>query len=615
MSVATVQASSSTWVWQKTLSGYPSAGALRICEGSGTIARSYVYCAPNVPVGATVASASLTLYLVGPSSGWGAITLYRVSSRIADSAKTYNNQPTIATMTGGTPTFTPSGTQADATPVTFDVTAQVAQWAAGGAPNFGFQVRNSGSTMLEFYSARSQHPPVLSITYTTPPDTPHNLIPNGVISVTKPVWGFGPYGDVDGDALQAVQVQVAAAATSFSTPTFDSGWVSSVTPELDSSTTAFSGFGGTAQYWRARVQDSSGSVSAWSDPASCTVTAKPTVTMSTPSAGSPYVHEATPQIVWTAPGMTSWRVDILDATTNATLATSGHLSGTVPGWGVPANIITPGGSYIAVLYVWDITRSPSPGDPNYVQVSQAFTFTPGVVAAPTGVSAAPGPDWPGQVIVQCTETTAPDYFTVYVDGIPKLAQVTPGSALVSGTTYQFVLDQVSNGAHTIQVDAVTAGVASAPSAPLAYTQHVNGIWLGDPKRKIWAMITSGSDGSVDGLSMQDNATVTQPIDGTIAQLIVRGMNGLATGGSPLTGVLSPKPANVCQSVEQRAANLMLLKGTPQNTLRLVIGPYNIPVSAWNIKVGPSVNHSSGASWRTVSFEFFQNGELPFKATL
>lgn len=282
---------------------------------------------------------------------------------------------------------------------------------------------------------------------------------------------------------------------------------------------------------------------------------------------------------------------------------------------LPAHTLVPGGSYIAVVRAWDVARSPSPGDPVYSEVQQTFTFLPGATATPTSVTASAGPDWPGQVIVQCNAATAPDYFTVYMDGQPKLTQVTPGSAVVSGTLYQFVIDHCPTGPHTFQVDAVTAGVASVASAVVNYTNVISGIWLGDPVRKIWAMMTSGSDASVDSITMSDAATLVPTIDGTIPQVVVRGMNGLGTNGTPLSCKLSSKAHAGVSSVEQRAANLMKLKSSPRTTLRLVIGPYNIPVKVWNLSVSPSTLHSAQASWRNVSFEFMQVGEFPFKAIL
>lgn len=691
MSQAIVKASSTTWINQPLPgNGYPSAGALQVTEATNQAARGFIFTTVPVPHTATVSSATLTVYLVGPQPGWGGLSIYRCTNRIADSAKTWKNQPSIGSQQGAT--VTPAGTVADATPVTFDVTSLVQQWANGGLPNFGIEIKNSGTNRRQIYSAHSAHPPTLTINYTTPPDTPHNLMPNGVIGTATPVLAFGPYGDADGDALQAIRVQIAPTSTGFTAPTFDSGWVNTTAPELDLSqvtvtaatlsaalstsgaitslpvtatsepiasgatvtvtsgahtqtwtltaaaatgattlsvasqtpnfaypsgstvTAPFAGFTSTAQYWRVQVQDSSGQNSAWSDPASCTVAAKPTVTFSSPSAATPQVHEATPQIVWTAPGMTSWRARILDATSLAVLADSGHQFNNIGQWGVPANVIQPSGNYIAELFVWDVSRSPSPGDNGYTYATQAFTFVPGATATPTAVTVTQGGDWPGEVIVGCNAASAPDYFTVYMDGKVLASQLAPGMYIVSGTTYAFPLHNVPPGKHTFQVDAVTAGVASAASAVVQFTNVINGIWLGDPVRKIWAMISSGTDTSVDNLKMTDQATEVPTIDGTNSQVVVRGMNGLGTNGSPITGHLSPKAYAGVPSVETRAANLMLLKSQPRTTLRLIIGPYNIPVRVWNLHVGPSTNHSSQASWRNVSFEFRQYGELPFSAT-
>jgi hypothetical protein len=586
MATTTVKASSSTWVRKiAPAANYASSSLDYITENTTYTARGFIYAAPSIPAGSVVSSATLTVYL-GACTHWGALSLTQVTSRIADSLKTWNRQPTIGTVGAGAAATVSPGSSTEAQPVTFDVTAMVQAWVNGTA-NFGWEVRNSdtGSPTsigrYGFYGARSAHPPVLTVTYASAPDVPHNLMPAGIVSVTKPIVTFGPYGDPDGDALQSVQVQVAAAPTSFGTPTFDSGALTATDPSLDLSTTAFAGFSGTTQYWRARVQDATGTNSLWSDPVAVTVTAKPTVTFSSPSVGSPFVTESTPQIVWTAAGQTSFRAQILDAATLAVLADSGRVSSTVGQWGVPANVIQPAGSYVAQVDVYDVTRSPSPGDTIYTRQTQAFSFTPGATATPTGVTVAPGPDWPGQVIVQCTDATAPDYFTVYLDGKPVLAQVQPGTALVSGTLYQFVIDNCPTGVHTFQVD---------------------------PVRKLWGVIHGVA--STDQWAMKDNVTVTQPIDGTIPQQIIRSMNGIA---GTCTGTLSNKPGIL--PVTQYEANLMALKGQPQNTLRLVYGSKNIPVKVSNLSVTQASDSSIDNPRRNVSFDFFQCGELPFSVSL
>lgn len=614
MAIATVKASSSTWVRQvQPSTNYASSAALWLGENTSDGARGFIYCAPGIPTGSVVSAATLTIYLQAAPS-WGALSLTQVTSRIADSLKTWNRQPTIGTVGGGAAgTVTPSGASTDAQPVTFDVTAMVQAWVNGTA-NYGWEIRNAGTTAHPIYSAHSAYAPVLSVTYTSRPDTPHTLMPAGTVGVTKPFLQFGPYGDPDGDALQAVQVQVAASATGFSsatglaTPTFDSGAIATGTPALDLSTTTFTGFTGTAQYWSARVQDATGAWSSWADPVAVTYTAKPTPVFSSPSTGTPYVFESTPQVVWTASGQTAFRLQILDATTLAVVADSGHVASTVGQWGIPAGVIQPDGSYVAQLDVYDITRSPSPGDPIYARITQAFTFTPGATVTPTGVVVGNGPDWPGQVLVQCTATSAPDYFTVYLDGKQVLAQVTPGEAILSGTTYQFTIDHCPTGTHSFQVDAVTAGVSSAPSDAVLFENVISGIWLGDPARKLWAVIRGTA--STDQWSMKDNVTVTQPIDGSIPQQVIRSMGGLS---GTCQGTLSNKITSL--PVATHEAALMKMKSEPQATLRLVYGSKNIPVKVSNLSVSQASDSSADNPRRNVSFDFFQCDELPFTVSL
>lgn len=609
MPVASVRASSSTWVRETAPNtSYATSQQLSIAEGpTGHRGRAFLYFAPKISTTAVVSSAILTIYLVGPSSSWGAVSVRRCTTRIADANKTWNNQPSVGGVQG-TP-VTPSGTVADGTAITFDLTSLVQQWVAGNLPNYGIEIQNAGSTPENIYGALTAHPASLQITYATPPDTPHNLAPNGVAGLAKPTVTFGPFTDVDGDSLQAVQVQVASTSTGFSTPTFDSGWVSSTVPQLDLSTTSFAGFTGTAQFWRVRVEDASGQVSAWSDPASVTYVAKPVPVLSSPSAATPHVFEATPQIVWSSTSMTSWKVQILDGTTRALLADSGHVAGTVGQWGVPANVIQPGGSYIAAVYTWDQNRAASPGDTAYGYTEQAFTFTPGTNPAPTGVTVTQGTDWPGQVLVTWSDAAAPDYFTVYMDGKVVTANLAPGTALVSGTTYRAVIDNCPNGAHTFQVDAVTSGVATVASTAVSYTQNVLGVWLGDPVRKIWVQFEDTQQ-SPDQWIMADQASITPTIDGLTPQLIIRGMGGLA---GTCAGLLVASEVSATAATSE--ANLMLLKGTPQATLRLVAGDVNIPVKAYNISKGPASISSAAVPVRTASFSFFQCDEFPFKALL
>jgi len=602
----------STWVDQLAPNTpHPTATYLVLSEQSGRVARGYMNIPLNLPAGAVVSSAIASLTATA-KTGVGTIGLTRVASNVANSSKTWSRQPTLGTVNGAASnTVTPAGgVTASGQQLNFDITNLVQQWV-GGLANNGLQIRNSSSTRFGVYSANSAHPPIVTVTYTTPPDTPHNLMPAGVGSATHPMLTFGPYGDPDGDALQALQVQVAAASTSFGTPTWDSGTVAASDPSLDLSTTTFTGFNGTPQFWRARVEDVSGSWSAWSDPVAYSVSARPTITFASPSAATPVVNEVTPQLVFTAPGMTSFVIRVLDATTRALLAESSHITDTSPGqWGVPKNVLQPGGSYIEQVDVYDLTRSPSPGDPIYTRAELPFTFTPGTEPAPTAVGCAAGIDWPGQVLVRCTETVAPDYFTVYMDGKPVLAQVAPSDALVAGTTttYQFSIDRCPRGTHTFQVDAVTAGVASVPSDVVTYKNVIDGVWLGDEDRKIWAMI-SGT-GGVTQFGYKDNVTVTTPIDGSTPQQVIRGMGGLS---GTFSGVMSEKVG--VMSVAQRELNLLAMKALPQNTLRLVYGQKNIPVKVSNLSPIQDADSSTDNYRVAVTFDFFQCGEFPFKVNL
>lgn len=562
--------------------------------------RAFLWLKSPVPVGATVISAHLFLYGVGNWGSSTAVTLQRVSASWTGSQLTWNSQPGT---TGSTVVVTQTN-PASGTPWDFDVTALL-QSVANGAAYYGFRLTSGNASSTSFYSLnsiRTDWRPVLVVTWSDAPGTPHTLSPSGgrAVSIAKPILRFD-YVDVSGSqGLSAVQVQIDTAGN-FVTPGFDSGTVASSVPELDLTTTAYAGLSvGVSTQWRVRTQDAAGLWSGWSDPATFTRTAQPTLTLTNPAVSpNNFVSEFTPPITWTHTGTQSaWQIQIaLDSDPNHPLHDTGKITGTATlAYTLPAGVLkVQGATYRVTLRIWDnVSREATPGDPTYVEVARAFFFNlSATVATVTSLTAVPSPIGLPAVVLTWNRSTAPDSFTITRDGV-RVTNVLPGAVFVSGTQYSYTdLGLAPNVSHTWSVQAVVNGITSAsnPTA-VAQTRGSTAIWLSSPELGLLVPVVITGGASYD---MPETAAVYYPVGPFAAVRVSQARRGLE-------GSISGRIVTYAGTASATwVANMLTFKAQPDTELYLLMGGQALRVVIGAIVLAPLDKGRAGDRACTFSF--------------
>lgn len=606
-SVTLKNATDAAVVQSRPSENYGDTTRLRLQAGAAA-SRSYVYFSRPFPLGAVITSATLRLYGVG---SWPSATRNMTVERAATSWKatrvTWNNAPDV--FTSSAVTVQKTGVLPDKTLWSFDVTAHM-QLVADGATWYGWRVTTDETTLRYLHSAQSPViKPTLSVTWTLPPSKPSTLSPSGnrSVSAAKPIVRCDFTDPVANTTLGAINVQISA-TNNFAAPDFDSGTVSASVPQLDLSATAYAGLAdGASTYWRVRVQDASGLWSPWSDPAQMARATKGTLTITNPAVSpNNYVQEATPPLTWTLTSRTQSAYQVIIASsTGAILHTSGKITGTATAYTLPARVLHDGLTYRLYVRIWDtVTRESTPNDPAYTEAFRDFTYnlsaTVTVVSALTATDLAPVPG----VQLDWTRATAPDSFTIVRDGKVIAAGLLAADLLVSGTAYRYVDRTVSpRVSHTWQVRPVVNGVTAASNPSVSKTITPVGIWLSDPERSIDLQLAGTDDGSWD---MGEDAAVYTPVGASAPVRITQGLRGYE--GS-VSGVLVARGG---RTFDQAEADAWLLKSTPGQVYRLTLSNLCMPVVIGQLVIAPTPRAELDKS---VSFSFWQVGDLPFEASL
>lgn len=564
-----------------------------IIRASSPIAYGFLWLKSPAPPGASIISATLRLYGKG---SWSSLTvsLQRVAATWTESKLTWDNRPTT---TGSTVTATQASTEGKEWD--FDVTALL-QTISNGAANYGFRIA-TGATRAEFYSLNAGSlRPALDVTWSDAPNTPHTLSPSGgrSVSVAAPILRFD-YVDVSGsEQLDAVQVQIDPDGD-FADPDFDSGEVDASEPELDLTTTDYAGLdAGDTTEWRVRVQDAAGLWSGWSDPATFTRTAQPTLEITNP-AESPddFVSEFTPPISWTFTGQAAYRVRVsLDSDPAHPLLDTGKITGSTDSYTLPVGVLSDQSvTYRVTVDAWDSTsREATPGDPPYVEASRAFTFdlsaTVGTVtslaATPDGVSPAVALTW--------NRSTAPDSFTVLRDGKRAASGLVPADLLVSGTQYRYI-DRyaAANKSHTWSVQAVVNGVTSASNPSASATATTPAVWLSNNTLGLQVPVLLTDNASFD---MPETSATYYPVGPGAAVRITQARRGLE--GSITGRIIDWAGTGAATWV----ANMLKFKNQPDIELSLTLGNQALRVVIGNVVLPPLVGGQPDD--RACSFSFW-----------
>lgn len=591
---------------------YESSSYLRKAAGTTGEVRWLLYYTRPFPLGATITNAKVVLYSASTAqTGTLTLTAKRLNTPVSFSKVTWATRP--ITYYSGTATSTKTGPVALNAQWDFDVTAMM-QSVSLGDPWYGLEISTASlDPGLRFFGptyANTALRPRLEITWSDTPDRPRSLAPSGsrAISGTKPIVR-GDYVDITGDvAMQAIQVQTSA-STSFTSPTFDSGTVTSSVPELDLSTTAFVALtDGQVVYWRMRVQDAAGLWSEWSDVADFKRDIKGTLTLTSPSSGTPTVEDSTPPISWTFTGETQAAFQIVVTGTVAATGqrsqwTSGKITSTATTYTLPTGVITsPDLDYEITLRVWDSKQRESlPNDPAYAEVVRSFTYVPtATVTATTSPTATLAYPYP-RVVVGWQRATDPDSFSILRNRQVIVSGLVPADVRVSGTTFSWV-DKSASPQTTLlyEVQAIVNNKASASNPTVSTTMTSAGIWLADSDRTNEVLIYGRAD---RGFGYGESSEVLEVVGGTEVVLVTQSLRGIE---GTITGELHGGAAGIATTAQQWRDKLLAIKAKPGRKCWLTFGDTTIQCVVRNVAISPRPAPKLSFA---VSFDFYQVGTL------
>jgi hypothetical protein len=572
---------------------YGATATLPITAASGAAQRALVRVGmpSDIPANATVTSALLTFTQSGVSGGGtGSMQLGRNTAAWTVSKATYTNRPASAAPVSAGAT----GSQPDGTLYTWDVTSDVQGFLAGTLTNYGWQLSNLASPIRNIRgSAASTGKPQLVITYLTPTDAPINLTPSGnqAVSLAKPWLTFQAPPDTT-----AIDVQIDADMNS--PYDFDSGDVASSVGALDTSTTAWAGLtaGGASLYWRARTKSSLG-YSAFSSWAQMRRVAKPTVTITSPTASS---DDTTPPVVWSVAGgvQQAWQV-IITNSKGQVLADSGRIVGTDTTWTPPKAVTTEGSSATVEVRIWDnVDRVATSSDPTYANAVLTFTAAGTASVGPaTGITVTVDGTRP-LVTITATRGSAPDSWTVLRDNVRIATGLSPASANLAA--YQdWTADP--NKPHVYRAAPYTNGTGTASGGPTqTVTPTCLGIWLVDPADPTKLAVIWGDDGgSFDATEL---AVIHQPIGGPAVRRVAY--------RPPLSGAINGDLIDVGSfTADAQIAALYDFKANSRD-LRLVLGDRNLVVRIGDLLIAPTPESDSDRH-SLVSFSWWQQDAPPW----
>ncbi len=455
--------------------------------------------------GRTVLAATLR-GRVGPGHVAQTYTIAPVTGSWSPGRVTWANQPAVDSGAAVTEVV---GALPDGGVVEVDVLGMV-QAVADGTDWHGFRI-STGSTATgqKFYATDSGAPAwELSVVLSDAPDQPSALKPDGggAVATGEPIlaWTFVDLGGVSttqADSKVQVDTPAAGAEPDGTTPDFDSGWVANVDPEYDLAAATYTPPGSPPgpTYWRVRVRDGAGVQSEWSEWASFTVAALPTLVVDSPTGA---FGDPTPQVTAHLTGGTvaSWKVYATRADRSDVRAESGTMTGPVD-WTVPLRnpdgrrVFTetaPGWLYLRVYDTVD--RAEAVGQKAFVDVWIPVDLTEsGTVTAPTGLTVTQLADGDPRSTWEWSRTEAADAWLIEVDG-ETVERLEPEDVAVSAGVYTWTdAGQVSPlRPHTLKVRAVEGEEKSAGAA-YDRTHTVAGVWLiptdGDPVKLLGTAVS------------------------------------------------------------------------------------------------------------------------------
>lgn len=557
--------------------------------------------------GQTVVSATLSGRIRGNASNQQ-LAVQPVAAAWSVGKITWANQPGVRAASA---VLSSTGTLADGDRVEVDITALVQQ-IANGQPHYGWRLATTGEAF--FYGFADPDSWTLTIETSDAPQRPEVLQPDaGVIGKSK-FTVRTDFTDLGGSTDQAaIQVQVDPDATA--PIAWDSGEVATTVPELDLATTSYPGLAsGATTRWRARVKDSDGYWSLYSDWATVTRIAKPTLVVDAPTGGLLFDSTPVVQAHITSGTIKSWSIMVTDGIDRTAIRydsgrqTATSSGGTAIALAIPLRnddgqvVFRDDRDYFIRIRVWDRTDRVrgAADDPPYIEAWVPVAFDDDAAVVPPDTLAATSDGRP-QVTLSWTRPGTADAWEVSRDGA-RFARLDPDDVDLDAGTYSWVdTGATPNEQHTWQVRAITndrRGEARSVTA----TVPVKGVWL---MSKFGDVVLDGS--GVRGLSTKDRrATYRLPNRRDDVDIIgaLEGISGI------YEGALWRTPGRRTEAAfDADRAILRRIRRDPTTPVRLVYGTVSVPVLLRSLSITPDDDFLPNTRAHTVSFECFQVGDF------
>jgi hypothetical protein len=565
----------------------------------------------HIPVtdirGRTVLSATLTGVV---RAGFVAqtITAKPIAAGWSAGRVTWNNQP----ATTGAGVATVLSATADQTAVVLNVTSLL-QSVANGTAWRGVQLTTTATVADtgNFNAYDSAQPAwTLTVELSDAPEQPTDLRPDvGAVGSPRPILAWS-YTDLGAGSTEqgAFRVQVDAAGN-FTTPAFDTGFVTSGDPQYDLSSGTFTALAsGASTQWRVMTRDGDGNVSIWSDPATFSYRPSPVLVMDSPVTGT--IGDPTPDVIahMTGETMTQWRVRVLDAADNVRWDTGrrdGPLSITVPERNSDGDrvIHRDDATYTFDVRAWgSIARAVAVGLPAYVAVQTNVLFDDDIgVVVPTNFAAA-APALGDPRITFSWDRTTPPVAAVILDNGAVYARLDSDDWTLNAGHYTWTdrgyADPYVQHSYTIRALDVVSGnrKRSKPSNTVNYTPVGIDVWLVPDDGS--APIRFETKASIDSFVMVDRRATFKPLNRNVNVSIVYGQEGVS---GTFTGLLSAQ-----QNQVGAVSRLKAIRSNPYARPRLVWG-ISVPVEVSNVKILPAADYTAAQAVWNVSFDFMQAG--------
>lgn len=604
MRTTEVRAHADAWI-EEAFPGkhHGSSSRLRLSGTTANRRRAFLHFARPFPVGGSVISA--TLHLTAHSWGTHQLDIDRVTGDWNERQVNWNNQPAIA----GAGTVSTTFTAADKDEQLIDLTTMF-EGVAVGTTYRGLRLATPDNFKGAFYAA--EHPihgfrPWLEVQWAFKPEPPRDGAPAGNHAISKASgildYRFGPKGSDPDQRQDAINVQVAT-STDFTTPAFDSGWVTDdkTLYDLANSGPTYSVPLGSTRWWRARARDADGLVSDWSDKWQFQRIAQGSLVLNNPS-GAAVVHDLTPPVSWTLTGATQAQFEVLlfKKRNNGTWKRIWHMprhKSTDTSINIPAGKIKSGATYLVKVRTWDtVDRQSVPNDPKFLEVQQQFTYSrDGTPAAVSSLSAdlfGPG------VALSWHDNTEPDYYSIRVNGVEVIPRLEPIDVAVGGGDYAYLYLRGEHGnALTFEVERVVNSAGnlfhSGTNPDVTATPNVEGKWLFDEDPATPLGIQIVGQEQMD-LAIGDSGETLNPLNWRKQVYLRDAFRGFEGSYS---GVLKSTDA---------ANNFLELIGRNKK-LRYIVQHLNIPVEFSEPSLSPKSDAQTMDLW-TCGLNIWQAGEF------